>query len=141
MMERPGSTARPLRLESGMIIRASDSELELLGRPNELRAVANALSRLASGESCCFAAEQGAEPSPYDRLLTELEVRATEGLVRVSVAGEKLLATGSPAALKVFASFFEFEDNTPGGYHVHHERYTDHDLIATDSRPLVIRVA
>ena len=124
-----------------MVIRASASELDVSGSPAELRIIANALSYVVAGASLRFEAEMGIDPSPYDKLLAAFEVRATGGLVRVSVAGGSLIATGSPEALNVFASFFNFNDDTPRGYHVHHEWHTESDPIEVDSRPLVISVA
>ena len=125
-----------------MVIRATATELDLSGTPAELRLVAQSLAELCHGRSLTLAADLTADAAPYDRLLAVFEVTASDGPVRVTVAGEALRATGSPEFLrKQFASFFRFREDAPRGAHTHHEWYEGNECIAADSMPLVISVA
>jgi hypothetical protein len=121
-----------------VVIRASDTELDITGEPAELRAVGAALAALKPGASVAFEADTAADPYPYTRVLVALRAEASGGLVRVAVEGDVLTATGSPDLLRRFASFFEFADDTPKGHHQHHEWWEGNEDIAPDSRPLVI---
>jgi hypothetical protein len=121
-----------------VVIRETDTELEVSGTPTELRAVADRLAGMTVGQSCEFAADTAAHPAPYTRVVVAFRVVASDGPVRVSVAEGKLLATGSPEMLGRFASFFEFSDGDRCGAHHHHEWWDGNEYIAVDSRPLVI---
>jgi hypothetical protein len=93
-----------------MVNRTIATDLDLSGTPAELRAVGDVLCSMTAGSNRRFGADPTADPTPYGRVLDELEIVATDGPVQVWVAGDKLLAAGSPDALKVFSSFFEFPD-------------------------------
>jgi hypothetical protein len=123
-----------------VVIRASEKEFELSGPPQELREVASRIVALTPGERIRFAADQTAIVQPYDRLLNALEVVASNGAVKISITNETLIAAGAPDALRSFASFLEFEDATPRGYHHHYEWYPGNEWIASDAMPLVICV-
>lgn len=121
-----------------MVIRETDTELDVSGAPAELRAVADCLAGMAVGQSCAFAADTAADPAPYTRVLAPFRVVASGGPVRVSVAGDELLAAGSPEMLARLASFFAFSDEARRGTHYHYEWWEGNEYIAADSRPLVI---
>jgi hypothetical protein len=127
--------------EAVVVIRATDTELDLSGSPAELRGLAAALARLAPGEHCRFAADTTPSPVPYTRLLASFEVTASGGPVHVSIDGDTLRASGSPDGLGGFASFFEFPDDARSGTHHHHEWWEGNEYITADSRPLVVSVA
>ena len=122
-----------------MVIRETDTELDLSGTPAELRAVADGLSGVTVGRSCEFAADTAADPAPYTRVLAVFRAVASGGPVRVTVAKDTLLATGSPEMLARLASFFAFSDGDQRGARRHHEGWEGNEYIAVDSRPLVIR--
>jgi hypothetical protein len=121
-----------------MVIRATDTELELSGSPAELRSIAAQFVQLNPDSRIRFAADKDAKPAPYARLLVALEVVASNDAVKVSVIDDSLLVTGSPAKLKTFASFFQFEDGARKGSHTHHEWYPGNEYVDPHSRPLVI---
>lgn len=121
-----------------MVIREADTELDVSGTPEELRAVAHALAGMKLGQSCEFATDTTADPAPYTRVLAAFRAVASGGPVRVSVTGDTLLVTGSPEMLTRFASFFAFSDADRPGAHRHHEWWEGNEYIARDSRPLVI---
>jgi hypothetical protein len=123
-----------------MVIRETDAELEICGSPAELNAIADQIEQLGAGEELRAPADADADPRPYDRCLAGLTVRATNGPVRVSVTDDHVIATASPSAVQIFASFFRFEENSPPGTHGHHEWFAGNESIAPDSRPLVISV-
>jgi hypothetical protein len=124
-----------------VVIRATDTELDLSGPPGELNQLAAALRTIAPGERRRFAADTRAHPRPYDRLLVGLEVVAAGGPARVGVAGDTLVVSGSPDMLGRFASFLEFPDGAAAGTHRHHEWWDGNEYVAPDSRPLVISAA
>jgi hypothetical protein len=123
-----------------VVIRATEKELDLSGSPAELREVASRIVAIAPGQRIRFAADQTAVAEPYDRLLIALEVVASEGALKISVTDETLIAAGNPESIRSFASFLEFEDATPRGFHHHYEWYPGNELIAPDSKPLVVCV-
>src|SRR4051812_26804800 len=100
-----------------MVIRESDAELDISGTPAELNAIADRIERLGPGEELSARADDVVNPWPYNRCLAGLTVRATGGPARVSVIGDHVVATASPAFAQVFASFFRFEENSPRGTH------------------------
>jgi hypothetical protein len=124
-----------------VVIRATDTELDLSDSPAELRRLAVALTGLALGERHRFDADITADPAPYTRVLAALEFVASGGAVRVTVMGDTLHVSGSRESLDVLASFFEFEDGDTPGTHHHHEWREGNKYIAADSRPLVVSVA
>lgn len=121
-----------------MVIREIDLELGLSGTPTELRTVCQTIAALAHGQCCRFVADTQADPAPYARVLSAFEVAASGGPVRIRVAEDVLIATGSPEMLARFASFFDFVDSDSPGTHTHHEWWEGNGYIAADSRPLVI---
>ena len=121
-----------------MVIRVTDRELELSGTPAELRVVVQMLAALRPGQRCRFPADTGADPTPYTRVVAVFEVAASDGPVRVSVSGDKLLENGSPEMLSRFASFFSFSDTDLPGAHRHHEWWEGNEYVAPDSRPLIM---
>ena len=68
-----------------MVIRATETELDLSGSPAELRSIATQFVQLQPGGRIRFAADETADPSPYARLLVAFEVVASNGAVKVSV--------------------------------------------------------
>ena len=123
-----------------IIIRASDTEIELSGTPTELGVIAQALSTVAAGRAFRFAARSDANPEPYDRLLVVFEAEASEGPMRLFVDADTLRATGSPEMFRVFGSYFSFPADTDSGAHNHHDYFEGDRYIAADSRSLVISV-
>ena len=111
---------------------------DLSGTPAELRAVAQALSSLSGSVS--FAADTSPPADPYPFMLSTLEVRVGSGPVCASVRDDVLCVTAASEFLAPFASCFQLEETTPGGYHVHHEYFPGNDYISSVSIPLVISV-
>ncbi len=111
---------------------------DISGSPAELRGVAESLAALRS--SISFAADTTQSPAPYALALSSLVVQVGTGPVCATVQGSVLYVTAGPEPLEVFASCFDFEDDTPKGYHIHHEYFPGHEYIAAESVPLVISV-
>jgi hypothetical protein len=124
-----------------VVIRATETELDISGSPAELQEIATTLANLTPGQRCRFTADLTAEPAPYDRLLGVFEATASGGPVRVSVVGDAVQVTGGSEMLKRLGSFFEFPEGTQSGTHRHHEWWEGNDDITPDSRPLVLSVA
>jgi hypothetical protein len=72
--------------------------------------------------------------------LVALEARVTDGPVRVSLAGDRVVLTGCVPMMRTFASYFRFDEGAPRGTHCHHEWFEGNDYVARDSLPLVVSV-
>jgi hypothetical protein len=123
-----------------MVIREADGQLDISGTPVELGAVADRIEQLSAGESIAVHADAAADPRPYKRTLAALEVRITDGPVRVAVSGERVVVTASVPMMRTFASFFRFNPGSPRGTHTHHEWFDGNEYVARDSAPLVVSV-
>lgn len=124
-----------------MVIRCSKREVSLSGLPAELRDVALRIREVAHGgtPSVHFVADADADPAPYDQCLHGLIVHRGDGPTKVSVTAEGWLeAVGDTERLESFASYFDFADDTPPGYHVHHDPVWGEEWVAADSADLVI---
>jgi hypothetical protein len=121
---------------------ADGEECDITATPAELRAIAKVILQLASSGhgSHSFPGDVSASPKPYDRLLNRVTVSATAGPVCATVAGDNLQIEGGPEFLKAFASFFDFDDQTPPGHHHHHEYWEGNTHVSPHSVPLVIGV-
>jgi hypothetical protein len=123
-----------------MVIREADGQLDICGSPAELNAIADAIERLAAGADLPIDADAAADPSPYNRCLVALEVRTTDGPVRVALSDDRVVVTGSVPMMRTFASCFRFDASAARGTHNHHEWFDGNEYIAQDSVPLVISV-
>jgi hypothetical protein len=123
-----------------IIIRETTSEIDISGSPDELGTIADEIERLNSDGTALIDADTSANTLPYNRCLRNLDVRATQGPVRISVEEDRIIATGSLSSLSKFASFFRFAPSATPGTHHHHEWFDGNAYIAKDSRPLVISV-
>ncbi|HSY42557.1 MAG TPA: hypothetical protein VK811_01515 [Candidatus Acidoferrum sp.] len=124
-------------------IRFADREgCDITATPAELHAIATAILQLASSGhgSHSFSGDVSASPKPYDRLLHRVTVSATAGPVCATVNGDVLAIEGGPEFLKAFASFFDFDDQTPSSYHHHHEYWEGNSHVSPHSVPLVIGI-
>jgi len=124
-----------------VVIRATDTEIDLSGSPTELRNIGRSLSAIADGEVREFDADAAADPSPYDRMLSGLRVVVCGKPVRLSVSDSWLVAEGDAAGLRAFASWFDYPDDARFPAHGHFEWYPGHMFVAENSRPLVVSVA
>ena len=121
-------------------IRATDTEADLEGSPEDLQHIREAMLRLLASSEARLSVEACAtgDPSPYARLLSELHIERTTGPMRVAIANESMLVlSGSDESLNRFASWFDFPAVTSQA-HKHHEYFAGNQYIAADSVPLVI---
>jgi hypothetical protein len=123
-----------------MVIREADGQLDISGSPAELNAIADAIERIEAGADLSIGADAAADPRPYNRCLTALAARVTEGPVRVALFGDRVVVTGSVPMMRTFASYFRFDTSAPRGTHNHHEWFDGNDYVARDSAPLVVSV-
>jgi hypothetical protein len=123
-----------------MVIRESDGQLEISGSPAELNEIAEGIEGLAAGAEFSIGADAGADPRPYDQCLAALEVRVTDGPVRVATSGDYVVVTGGVPTIRTFGSCFRFDEGAARGMHCHHEWFEGNDYVARDSVPLVISV-
>lgn len=116
---------------------------DITAKPAELRAVGEVIQRLASAGHGfhSFSGDTSLPPEPYDRILSQLTIRVASGPVCATVDGDTLTIEAGPEFLAPpFASFFNFDDDTPAGHHHHHEYFEGNDYISPKSVPLAIGV-
>lgn len=115
---------------------------DIAAKPDELRAVSEIVSRLASAGhgSHSFPGDTSLSAEPYDHVLNQLTIRVANGPVCATVDGDTLSIEAGPEFLVPFASFFDFDDDTPAGYHNHHEYFEGNQHVSPKSVPLVIGV-
>lgn len=123
-----------------MLIREAQGQLDIVASPAELQAIAAAIERAEAGQRLSFAADHFAEPRPFQRCLTALDVQVSAGPVRVAIEDSRVIVTGSKALMDAFASSFKFAEGSRSGLHAHHEWFEGITSIANDSIPLVVGV-
>jgi hypothetical protein len=123
-----------------MVIREADGQLDISASPGELNGIADRIEQLSAGDELSFGADAASDPKPYTRCLVALDVRGTDGPVRVALVDDRVVATGSASMMQKFASFFRFEATASRGTHNHHEWFDGNEYIARDSVPLVVSV-
>ena len=122
-----------------MRVRRTDGsgEMELSGTAFELlRLVEVILSGVGTYEL-----DTSADPSPYQRTLSLIDVVRTAGKASIAVASndEKLEIGGGADELKILASNIEGLASTQDpSYHLHIEYFPDHFYLSERSEPLVV---
>lgn len=125
-------------------IRFSDSphggEIELSGLPKDLRNVQQSILNLVQNKNQQFCAIEAAmvDPSPYKVCLNSLHIHKCDGFIRVWVSENSLQIEGESEKLEIFATWFEFDDDTVSGYHHHFDYYGNEWWVDANSSPLVI---
>jgi hypothetical protein len=116
------------------------NEIDLSGMPVELRAARDRVLEVANGVAeVMIEADPASDPRPYDRCLPGLRVRLGEGPTRITLAEDGFLeAVADVARLSCFASYLDFPDDSPAGYHTHYDSCWGEEWVAADSFPLVI---
>jgi DUF1680 family protein len=118
-------------------------ELDLSGTVDELQQLKNAIHHLLLSDETIYvaAAATQIDPHPYQTALAQFEIVKGRGSIHASVIDtKKLQITGSPKSLEVFATYFDFDQESLGGAHNHFEYFAGNDWIDSDSLPLVIGV-
>lgn len=126
-----------------LCIRFTEKEgCDITARPAELRAVGEVILHLASADhgAHSFSGDTSISPQPYERVLSRLIVSVMGGPVCAAVDGDILRIEAGPEFLVGFASFFNFDDNTPSGHHYHHDYFEGNEYVSAKSVPLVIGV-
>jgi hypothetical protein len=126
-----------------LVIRFADREgCSITATPAELGEIAKTISQIASSGhgSHSFSGDVSASPTPHERLLGQITISVGVGPVCATVNDDALTIEGGPEFLKAFASFFDFDDQTPSGHHHHHEYWEGNTDVSPNSIPLVIGV-
>jgi hypothetical protein len=110
--------------------------------PLELRTVMAQIRAVATGkaDSVAIQTDSTADSRPYLRCLELFTVERGRGPTKVSVEGTAVNVAGSGGHLEVFASYFDFADDHPSGFHTHFEYFDGNAWIAADSISLVVMV-
>jgi hypothetical protein len=117
-------------------------ELDLSSSPKVLRNVGQSILSLIRNEIQQSIVIEAAtiDPAPYRSCLSALVIRKTAALTKVSVSATALQIEGTPENLKTLASWFNFDDTTPSGYHAHFDSLDNEESVDPTSIPLVISV-
>ena len=127
-------------------IRFSDSdyggEIELSGLPKDLIDIQQSIRNLIQNKNqqVCVVKATIVDPSPYDVCLSSLSIRKNNCFIKVSVSANSLQIEGESEKLEIFADWFEFDDNTWSGYHLHFDYYGNESWVEANSSSLVISV-
>jgi hypothetical protein len=113
-------------------------ELMLAGTPPELPALGQLL-RSGTGE---MNLSKVADPSPYDRSLSQIKCRKSERKLVITFRGDdnSLGVQGSLEFLIFFAEIIEDWAEADPSDHLHVDYWADHDYLDRESQFLVIKV-
>jgi hypothetical protein len=124
-------------------IRATESDRNVSGSPDDLQSVRAAIAHLVNtGESAVSICANGAaNPKPYDFCIQELLIVTGNGPTRVQLRGtESLVVCGAIENIEKFGSWFDYPASAESGAHGHYEFFEGNEYISSDSVPLVISV-
>jgi len=118
------------------------NELDISGSPHSLQSLKFGFTELAEGKHVQveFMGKTDEDPTPYDQILGQLKGVVTSGPIKVSISDNYVLIEGSKKSFDIFASFFDFDEDTPVGYHNYHDALWGHESVHPESMPLVIGV-
>lgn len=120
-----------------------NSELELSGSPEELRAFGNAIRAFVNsgGDRGTLGLELLSNPAPYARSIETIALAIAEGPVRISVLQDgHVSVSGSRKSLETLAAWFDWGDDSPDGHHAHYEGWPGNEYVAEESVPMVVMV-
>jgi len=97
---------------------------------------AQGIRELPSGEWVGISADNSADPTPYETVLSLALVHNTGDLLRVSVDGDQLQIFGPPRAMQAVADILDLVARD--GDHAHLEWYPQHLFLDAEAIPMVI---
>ncbi|VAW71163.1 hypothetical protein MNBD_GAMMA12-1654 [hydrothermal vent metagenome] len=116
-------------------------ELYICGSIEDLQNFVTNFSSLVERNSNEFKVKaKRIDPTPYDHALGYLDVRVTDGPIKISVISDFVLIEGSVNSMSSLSSFFDFDKSSHKGDHRHHEFFSGNEYIRSDSIPTVIGV-
>ncbi len=124
---------------------ALTGEIEITGTARGLASFAESLRSL-KGKTVLFLPELSLdEVKPYDNYLSAIELRLSEGKVKILRDGTVLLISGAPEYMAIFADDICFlveqvsrKESEEVSSHSHIECYEGHLWLDPDSQPIVI---
>lgn len=120
----------------------SEDEVSVSGDVAELQDIRLKIERIKEKEEIEFIFDTDASSEPYKFLDKSMIVRAGEGpALAVYEKGMGIVVSGSLKNLEVFASFFDFEEDTESGCHYHWDEACGTDYVASGTLPIVVAVA
>ena len=120
----------------------NNNEVSLSGLPQALRGIKQSILDLikSEGQQACIIQCKVVDPSPYEVCLTSLSIIKTDNSIKVSICGDSLKIEGDIEKLETFANWFDFDDDTWSGYHVHFDSLGCEQWVNVASIPLIISV-
>jgi hypothetical protein len=119
------------------------SGVEIQGSVQALRLVEQALLDLVGSTAVQteIAANNNADPAPYDHVLFKITVHKGSAPLNIVVCDDATLRIeGSGESLEAFALYFVFPQTAGSGGHTHFEFHEGNDWIAPTCEPVVISV-
>jgi hypothetical protein len=93
-----------------------------------------------SKEIITIETNRNANSDGWDFVLENLEINQKGESVCISVSENRnLKIKGSKQNLRIFADWFESDENTISGYHSHYEYFDGNEYVDSKSIPLIIR--
>ncbi len=120
----------------------NSGQLDVAGSPKALRYLSESIFNLIDDKDriICIVKAAIFDPTPYDICLKSLSICKSNTLIKCSVFANCLYIQGSNDKLTILASWFDFADDIPSGYHQHVDYYDGNEWIDSVSIPLVISV-
>ncbi len=127
-------------MELGITSRYAREQAELCGNKAALEALAEAFVS-GSAVRISLAAAKGIEPAPFEGFLRHLEIRPSNGRIKIAREGKVLTIDGAPEWLQILAeniaSLWLLRPPT-AREHLHIEFYDGHPFLDRDALPLTV---
>jgi len=118
-----------------------DKEASITGSVAELQAIRNKLTDLNTSEKLHLFFDANGSANPYEKLEATLTVELGSGPACLHLDDQHgLILTGNKESVEVFSSFFDFEENSISGNHLHWDECCDPTYTAAETISLVVSV-
>lgn len=117
------------------------TEVDLSGSVIDLNNIGMAIGDWAQSDSQLLEMDVDIDfdPAPAEAILRKFVLSRSSGPIRLDVQGTALQASGATDSFAIFAQWFQFDQTTRDGYHVHFDNIWGNDFIDPATVPLVIR--
>lgn len=120
----------------------TDGEASIFGSVAELQEIRNRLEGLNTLEPMELHFDASGSAAPYEKLEATLTVQLRDGPACLCLDDKLgLVLTGNKESVDVFSSFFDFEENSTSGSHLHWDECCDSTYTAAETISLVVSVA
>ncbi len=120
----------------------TDEEASISGSVSELQGIRSRLDGLNTLELVEFHFDVNGSAEPYEKLEATLALQIGSGPACLSLDDKLgLLLTGNKESIDAFSSFFDFQEGSTSGSHLHWDECCDPTYTAAETISLVVSVA